>query len=363
MKTERAVQSLLLARWEERGDIGFDEFLQLVLHHPEVGYYHSGHGAVGWKGDFFTSVSVGAIFGEILCQHFQKIWVSLDRPPVFHLIEQGANDGALMADVLSAAASEPRFAKSLQPVVIEPSPSSQKRQKERLSLFSGKISWVESPDALEPFCGVHFSNELVDALPFVLLRFSGGRWQERAVCWNAEKGWEFRLRPLSPELEKEASVLPVPTREPYDTEIRPAAKHWLREVASRMKKGVLIACDYGFLREEYYSPERHTGTLLCYQKHRRDENPLENIGEKDISAHVDFSALKEGAESAGFAWTQLVDQHHFLVKAGSGWLRSLDGKKLSPTEQKKLRAFQMLVHPESMGRKFRFFSAGKGVEA
>lgn len=361
MKTETSLSQILRDRWFSDGPIGFEEFLSLVLYHPRYGYYGSARAKVGATGDFYTNVSVGPVFGEMLVEQFVQIWELLERPKEFYLVEQGAHDGSLLNDVLSALSSYPEFSSCVLPVVIEPSPALQALQQQRLEAQDKQIRWISNPSELHDISGVHFSNELIDALPFALLRFSKGRWMERTVEMDSHENWIFGERALSTSLLEEVSKLPIPPSEPYETEIRPRIRTWMQEILSLFKRGVVLICDYGFSRAEYYRPERTRGTLFCYQNHSRDENPLVSIGEKDISAHVDFSAIADVATEQGWKIAGYTDQHHFLIGVAESWLRSVNGKQLSLAEQKKMRSLQKLLHPESMGCQFRFLACSKGL--
>jgi SAM-dependent MidA family methyltransferase len=128
-----------------------------------------------------------------------------------------------------------------------------------------------------------------------------------------------------------------------------------------MQSGFLLAVDYGMESAELLAPHRSAGTLACFSNHRRDTNPLESPGEKDITAHVDFTALARCAVDAGFKLNGYTDQHHFIIGAAGKILSELDGKAADPAAQKKLRAIRMLMHPETMGVSFKAISLTKNL--
>jgi len=148
----------------------------------------------------------------------------------------------------------------------------------------------------------------------------------------------------------------------YTTEIRRGGEEIFRSLAGRMTEGFVLAVDYGMSTESLLAPHRTEGTLSCYRAHRRDANPLEAPGEKDITAHVDFTSLIAAAERAGFSVAGFTDQHHFLVGAAAEMLRAMDGLPPSPESRKKLRALQTLLHPESMGTQFHVLVLGRGLD-
>jgi SAM-dependent MidA family methyltransferase len=171
------------------GPISFARFMSQALYHPQLGYYSSGRCSIGRGGDYFTSVSVGFLFGTLLAGQFAEIWETLGRPDDFVIVEQGAHEGEFAADVLDALhARQPKFFARVIYRIVEPFPILRERQEERLQKFGPRVQWVADLETLPPFVGVHFSNELLDAMPVHLLAAadSGGEreWQERLVDLN-----------------------------------------------------------------------------------------------------------------------------------------------------------------------------------
>ena len=248
------------------GPMRFSRFMELALYDPAEGYYASGKACVGRDGDFFTNISLGPVFGEILAAQFLELWETLGRPGEFTLVEQGANDGRLAEDVLHALASTPlaeaRF------IIIEPFAPLREKQQDRLE--GRRVEWVEAPEALPNFTGVHFSNELFDALPFDIVKSRADRWELQRVQFL---DGTFRLEP--------AEVLdldwPAPS-EDFVSELRAGQRELLDAISSRLQRGFLLAIDYGMTREELLAPHRANGTLACYAAHRRDDDPFESIG-------------------------------------------------------------------------------------
>lgn len=342
--------------------IGFDKFLEVVLYNPHWGYYSSGKAKIGWDGaDYFTNVSVGSIFAEAVLRFTLKVWQEMGKPREFWFIEQGAHEADFLTDFLAAARGLEGFWGALRVGIVEPIVKLQGRQKEKLADFFNKIDWIiEKGKKIER--GIFFCNELLDALPFMLLEVHGGEWQELCVQIRSggELGWCFQK--LDKQLQSYMDYLPDAQQlgEGYRTEVRPAVGDWAKEVGEMMEAGVVLVCDYGYVRSDYYSPHRREGTMQCFSKHRRDDRPLENLGTKDITAHVDFTYLAKALESAGFQILGFADQHHFLIRVLKEWLLEQEGELAGRKVGKKLRALQMLIHPEMMGRSFHFLAAGKG---
>jgi SAM-dependent MidA family methyltransferase len=347
---------------QERGPISFARFMEQALYHPVHGYYGSGRCAIGRRGDYFTNVSVGPLFGTMLAGQFAEIWRALGRPRNFVIVEQGAHHGEFATDVLEALHGEsPRLFATLRYRIVEPFSILRQRQQRVLRPFAGKTEWCVSPEGMEPFCGVHFSNELIDAMPVHLLVGCGApeqrEWHECLVD-QTSCGLTLLHRPITDaRLRVEVAKLPSPPRGPYETEIGLAGLDWIEALAPKLERGVVLVSDYGFPRRDYYALGRNAGTLQCYSAHRVLSSPLEEVGENDITAHVDWTNLAKRAEKCGLHLAGFTDQHHFLT----GLLSSYPD--LASAGMQKSRALQTLLHPELLGTKFQFLALTKKFPA
>lgn len=348
-----AVSELIALEIAASGPISFARFMELALYDPGDGYYASGKVRIGKQGDFFTNVSVGAFFGRLLAGQFVEVWERLGRPYDFTVVEQGAHDGTLAADVLGALVE--LLPDGFRYLIVEPTPFWRAEQEKKLGRFGGKVGWVSEVSALPRFRGVHFSNELVDALPFHLLQSRGDGWQELMVVRSGE-GFAF-------ESAHGGTVSPgLPVRpEGVLLEVRPAASVWLASVAERLDAGMILVIDYGYTRENLWADHRTHGTFSCYSGHRRDDDVLSDPGAKDITSHVDFTQLARDAVGLGLAVEGFADQHHYLVGASERYLRTLEGSAPAGESRKALRNLQTLIHPESMGRQFHYLGLVKDL--
>ena len=334
----------------EYGPMRFSRFMELALYDLEDGYYASGRAVVGRAGDFFTNASIGAVYGEILAGQFLEIWKILGKPSVFTIVEQGANDGTLTRDIIDSLTDTPLA--NARHIIVEPFPELQKKQS---ALLADKdVSWVRSPSALPVFSGVHFSNELFDALPINLVRSCSGRWHEVLVK-HSESGFFFDTadQPMATSLPERADG--------FTTELRCGQSELLSALQEKMSAGFVLAVDYGMDRDQFLAPHRSQGTLACYYKHHRDVKPLEFPGLKDITSHVDFSSLVHDATDVGLELRGFTDQHHFVVGAATQLLHSLHSTRLDAATSKKLRNLRMLFHPETMGTQFKAILFSKNI--
>ena len=356
----------------ENGPISFARFMELALYHPNLGYYASGRANIGRRGDFFTNVSVGSLFGRLLASQFAEVWEKLGRPGNFTIVEQGAHDGVFAADALRAlgrSAADCFAATSY--CLIEPFPIWRKRQQKNLRDFAGKTSWVASVDEIAPFVGIHFSNELFDSLPVHLI-VSGGVangaavWNEKFVTLEhrlstcAPSGVELRCTNAPFEFVTAGvsrSDLLVPHLgffpAGFETEVNLAASKLMSEITAKLSRGVVLTIDYGFSRTDFYSLHRSQGSLQVRAKQKKLSSPFQQIGLADISAHVEWTSLAEAAQSAGATPVGFTDQHHFLAGIISNFFPEAD---FNASEK---RALQTLLHPEILGRNFQALALGK----
>ena len=285
---------------------------------------------IGRKGDYFTNVSVGPLFGQLLALQFSEIWERLGKMNGFVIVEQGAHDGHFARDVLEFVQERfPEFFEALHYRIVEPFPILEEQQHRMLEAFSDKVDWQES---LEPFIGVHFSNELLDAMPVRLI--SDGT--EKLVALDGEE-FVFVDRPID------------------KTRFNQAALESIDQIAANLQRGYVIAIDYGFLDEEF---ER---TVQVRARHRNLDSPFEQIGDADITMSVHWRSIIERAQANGLRVAGFTDQHHFLTGIISQSESGDSGQSLLADSRKAKRELQTLLHPEMLGRAFQVLALAKNV--
>jgi SAM-dependent MidA family methyltransferase len=318
-----ALIEIIRAEIQRRGPVSFAWFMGQALYHPEHGYYSSGRASIGRKGDYFTNVSVGPLFGQLLAAQFAQMWERLVQIGDFTIVEQGAHGGEFARDVLMVLREKsPEFFSTLRYFIIEPFPVLQDRQSQMLKEFGDRVQWRRSLDELEPFAGVHFSNELLDAMPIDLLG-------KRVALEN--DNFIFIDWP-DPET--------VPNH---------AALEWIDRLAPKLERGFMLAVDYGFTGSEFRE------VLQVRAQHRTLDSPFEQIGEADITAHINWTDIAVRAEANGLNLFGFTDQHHFLTGIISEFPELIEGEKTK-------RALQTLLHPEMLGRAFQVMALKKNVD-
>jgi SAM-dependent MidA family methyltransferase len=326
------------------GWLPFDRYMALALYAPGLGYYaHASRkfGLLPSSGsDFVTAPELSPLFGRTLARQLAQALAASESGEVW---EFGAGSGALAAQLLGALGDAVQ-----RYTIVELSGSLRERQREALLPHAAKLRWVDAlPESLQ---GVIVGNEVLDAMPVQLLHFDGRQWSERGVVQGQGGGFAFEDRPtaLRPGLER---VDGWPSG--YLTEIHPQASAFIATLADRLTRGAAFFIDYGFPAAEYYHPQRDGGTLMCHRAHRADPDPLADVGAKDITAHVNFSALALAGQDAGLEVLGYTSQARFLMNCGL--LDLLQGADLRTSTHA-----QKLLTEHEMGELFKVIGFARG---
>jgi SAM-dependent MidA family methyltransferase len=303
----RALQALVEESIRRAGGwLPFDRFMALALYAPGLGYYANSSRKFGQMpssgSDFVTAPEMTPLFGQALAVQVADALRATGTDEVW---EFGAGSGLLALHLLQALGEAVRHY-----TIVDLSGSLRMRQQETLAGFAGKVEWVsELPETMR---GVVLGNEVLDAMPVKLLVRTGGAWHERGVAAPGPAGdlvWADRPTELRPPVEIAGAY-------DYLTEIHPQAEAFVRTLADRLVTGAAFFIDYGFTEAEYYHPQRHMGTLMCHRGHLADSDPLPDLGQKDITAHVNFSGLALAAQEAGLPTLGYTTQARFLMNCG-----------------------------------------------
>ena len=339
------------ARIAQRGRITFAEFMGIALYHPIGGYYRRG-GAVGASGDYYTSPSAHPAFGALLATQIRCMWDALGRPARFHVVELGAGDGRLAADITTHAATlEPSFASALRYVAVDRSLGDSAAHHAAGSgtplLFDSVRSEGAPLDGVE---GCFISNELVDAFP--VHRFLvDDDILELYVTERDGRLVEVPGEPSTPDLAGRLGRLPHSLPPGYCGEVNLAIGPWMTEVGEALERGFVVTIDYGDIDTDLYSTKRMSGTLQTYRGHSPGTGPLTHIGFQDITSHADFSSMAYEGRRAGLETIGLVTQAEYLGRLGLGsWVRAIRTMGLGQNElQANTMAMRNLVDPSGLG--------------
>mgnify|MGYP000492409927 CR=1 FL=1 len=353
---------------QTQGPITFARFMEMALYHPELGYYSSPAADIGRSGDYYTAPSVSPLFGTMLARQFAEMWRKQGCPSPWALVEYGPGTGALARDVLNASRQRyPDFYEALTYYLVEISPGLRERQRRELCSQlqdATKFRWVDgAAKAVDSgaIAGCIFANELVDALPVHLVQRSASGLMELYVNYNSREFCLVEGPPSTAELENYFVMQHVELAVGQKAEVNLLAGKWLSEIADSLGKGYVMIIDYGATAAELYASHRFKGTLRCFHKHRLIENPFVNIGQQDITAHVNFTALAMWGARLGLQELGLVSQPQFLLNLGIlDELQGHDNFTHDATWHKKTAAFKQLVLPGGMGDIFKVLLMYKG---
>ncbi|MFC0216330.1 class I SAM-dependent methyltransferase [Paenibacillus chartarius] len=344
------------------GAISFREFMELCLYDEHHGYYRSDRLKIGKGGDFYTSASVGTVMGGILASYIASQWPRLKAATGgLSLVEFGGGSGRLAAQVMDAL--QERFDtvyKSASLTMVETSPFHRALQCESLAGHASKVEWMSEEEWLA--CGksegsLVFANELLDAFPVhVLEGGEGGVPLEVYVEWDEEESrFAERLLPLTDTavaqaLAEDGVILERGQR----VEISLDAPAWVQRVASRLQLGTMLLIDYGDTASRLYASHRARGTLLAYRRHEATERWYDDIGEQDLTAHVNFTACERAARRGGAGSVELLPQREFLMRCGVLELlqNTYDPNPFSPAA-KRNRAVRQLLLDDGFGELFK----------
>jgi SAM-dependent MidA family methyltransferase len=333
-----ALEACIRAAIDEAGGwLPFDRYMALALYEPGLGYYANQRVKLGRMpadgSDFVTAPELSPLFGRALAAQVAQVLERVDADEVF---EFGAGSGALAESVLDGlAAMGHAFARY---TIVELSAELRARQQTRLARFGERVRWAERwPQAMR---GVVLGNEVLDAMPVQLLHFDGERWQERGVVWH---GGRLVFA------DRDTTLLP-PFEGPWVpgtvTEIHPQAEAFVASLAGHLAEGAAFFIDYGFPEAEYYHLQRVGGTLMCHRAHQSDTDPLADPGEKDITAHVNFTGIALAAQDAGLEVIGYASQARFLVNCGIAPL-------LEQADLRERAMAQKLITEHEMGELFK----------
>ncbi|MDX1563367.1 MAG: SAM-dependent methyltransferase, partial [Gammaproteobacteria bacterium] len=299
----------------EGGWIDFEQYMQIVLYEPGLGYYSAGATKLGEAGDFTTAPERSEIFGGALARFLARAMAPLERHAV---LELGAGSGALAEQLLRSLPVAGRG--GVDYAILEPSAELKARQRERLAGFGDRVRWIESLPQ-RGFDGIVVANEVADAIPVARFVKHADGVVPLGIAADGNR-FVIETGPESERLTRAVdaieAALDAPLPVGYRSEVCLQLAPWIEAIAAAIGRGGLLLIDYGMTRRDYYRHERTDGTLICHYRHRAHDDPLLWPGLQDLSAWVDFSAAAAAAEHAGLDVSGYTTQAQFLVESLAG---------------------------------------------
>jgi SAM-dependent MidA family methyltransferase len=342
------------------GYISFARFMELALYAPGLGYYSAGSHKLGKQGDFITAPEISPLFAKCIARQCQQVFAALAGS---HILEIGAGTGKLASDLLQELTQLDALPQ--QYFILEISADLRAKQQERLQQtcpdFFTRIHWLDRLPAGD-FEGIILANEVMDALPVHVFEIENQTVKERCVTLvENQLAWQL-TPPTTAALVSELDAIQQeqPLQNAYVSEVNLMLAPWIKSIGDSLKKGVILLFDYGYGRQEYYHPERSSGTLMCYYQHHRHANPFLLMGLQDITAHVDFTQVVISAMDADLNLLGYTTQAAFLLACG---ITELVADNLDAVEQyQQGQAIKLLTLPSQMGEAIKVMALSKAVE-
>jgi len=342
----------------ERGPISFAEFMETVLYDPDGGYYTSGEKRVGFEGaDFFTSPAMSPAFGMTLARLMPLADEAVGHPETFHIVELGAGSGTTAKQILDTLRDDDYgFYERVKYICVERGGGDP----------GGRpIEWVRDLTGVGPVNGVVLSNEFFDALPVRRIAMREDGLKEIMVGLDAAGSFCDVESPLSdPVIDKYLEENEVELAIDQEAEVCIEAERWITDIAKSMDNGVVVAIDYGHPAAELYASHRKRGTVMAYYRHKTVDNPYENIGRQDITAHVNFSAMARWGDAVGLETVAFTDQLRFLLDLGihEVFAKIEAGSDSFNRYQVTVQSAKTLIMPGGMGETFKVLVQQKGLD-
>jgi SAM-dependent MidA family methyltransferase len=351
-----------------RGPMPFSQYMERCLYAPGLGYYSAGKTKFGEAGDFITAPELGDLFARCVVHAVQPAMAMLGEDADF--LELGGGSGAFAEAALRAFADAGVLPRRY--LILEPSADLRERQQERIHAalppeLASRAAWIDRPPE-ENWRGVLFANEVIDALPTTRFVLRHGEVYEEHVALDGEGRLMHVDRPadvlVSGAVRHVERDLSRDFEDGYRSEILPQLPYWIQAVAGSLRAGFMLFIDYGYVRREFYLPERQDGTLMAHYRHRAHNDPFYLPGLNDLTASVDFTALAEAGNSAGFEVAVYLPQAQFLI--GAGLQQVFEQRYEQADDAERLRLAQQvrkLTLPDQMGERFQAMLFAKGLSA
>lgn len=370
---ERAHSDRLLQLLREQiashGPMPFSQYMERCLYAPGLGYYSAGRTKFGAAGDFVTAPELGDLFAGCVVNAVRPVLAMLGEGADF--LELGGGSGAFAEAALKALAESGTLPRHY--LILEPSADLRERQRDRLQAnlpaeLNGRVQWLDRPPE-QDWRGVLFANEVIDALPATRFAMRQGEVYEEYVVLDGEGRLTRVDRPadalVSGAVRHVERDLGAEFVDGYRSEILPQLPYWIQAVAGSLTAGLMLFIDYGYVRREFYLPERDDGTLMAHYRHHAHNDPLYLPGLNDLTASVDFTALAEAGNSAGFGVAAYLPQAQFLI--GAGLQDVFEGRHANAAdEHQRYRLSQQvkrLMLPDQMGERFQAMLLARGLDA
>jgi len=365
--SESLQEKIRLAIINNGGSISFEQYMQMALYEPGLGYYSAGSSKFGEQGDFVTAPEISPLFSRCIARQCQQVLSEISSSDIFEL---GPGTGTMAIDIML----ELKRNNSLPETYYLLEPSADLRQRQQLNIknvipqLEERFVWLDRlPE--EKIKGVILANEVIDAMPVIRIVIDNEIEEYAVACdsgANDQVRFQWVMRDIDQKLKSEIQVMFDTLREsiptPYTTEINCNIKPWLNSLNDVLEEGLILISDYGYPRQEYFHPQRHAGTLICHYRHHAHDDPFLYPGLQDITASVDFTTVAEAAVNAGLHVSGFTTQAHFLIASGLDQFVSEYETDDVVERTKMVHQVTKLTMPGEMGEKFKFIGLTKELD-
>jgi len=364
MSKQMSLNEIIRQRINDAGGfIGFDQFMQAALYEPGLGYYET-KTVFGEKGDFVTASELGPWSSLAMADLTFNAWQQMGEPTAWTLIEQGSGSGQLLASLLDIL-DQFNMQQPGTVISVEHCAPLRARQEQLFTQRQLSVQLVASLQDIAPMEHViYYSNELPDAFPVPCFHFRNGEFFERGVGLKEDEFcWMDAVEPMLNRPDIAAELIQA-WPDDYISEWNPALSVWQQQLFRIIQIGFVFTVDYGYSQQEYYRQARVEGSLLAHVGQTASEDVLSGPGGRDITAHVDFTALVRAGRKAGLAPLLWMPQGGWLAQSPSvqSLIQTLaaQNNKLS---MHLLAHVKRMMMPFGMGEVFKLMVQAKGVEA
>ncbi len=365
--SESLQEKIRLAIINNGGSISFDQYMQMALYEPGLGYYSAGSSKFGEQGDFVTAPEISPLFSRCIARQCQQVLSEISSSSIFEL---GPGTGTMAIDIMR----ELKRNNSLPETYYLLEPSADLRQRQQLNIkntipqLEDRFVWLDRlPE--EKLKGVILANEVIDAMTVKRIVIDNEIEEYAVACAsgaNDQIRFQWVKRDIDQEFKCEMQVMFNSLREmlatPYVTEINCNIKPWLNSLNDVLDEGLILISDYGYPRQEYFHPQRRAGTLICHYRHHAHDDPFLYPGLQDITASVDFTTVAETAVDAGLHVSGFTTQAHFLIACGLDQFVSEYETDDVVGRSKMTHQVSKLTMPGEMGEKFKFIGLTKKLD-
>ena len=370
--SESLQDKISIAIMENGGSISFEQYMQMALYEPSMGYYSAGSSKFGEQGDFVTAPEISPLFSRCIARQCQQVLSEISSTEVrsSSIFELGPGTGTMAIDIMLELARNNTLPETYY--LLEPSADLRQRQqtniKKTIPQLEERFVWLDHlPE--ETIRGIILANEVIDAMPVKRIVIDSDIQEYAVGCDCGAKG-ETRFQwlkididqDLKSELHELFDTLREPLATPYITEINYNIKPWINALNDVLDEGLILISDYGYPRQEYFHPQRHAGTLICHYRHQVHDDPFLYPGLQDITASVEFTTVAEAAVDAGLHVSGFTTQAHFLIGCGLDQFVSEFESDDVAERSKMTQQVSKLIMPGEMGEKFKFIGLSKNLD-